>query len=1059
MNKLLLSAIAGLALSPLAGRGAAASYINPVYGYVTTAPMIDATNFVNFGTFAIGTTAPFETWDTLNYTNLGNLLGSSGWRFNTLSTRTGLRSMARSFVNDDAGIVQAEDSGGTFYVPPPPCTVASVIPSYLWISATNIISRGLSPASLIVDADGWLDLNGTNIDLTRSGTEVTPVWVEAVRMGLGDSTVTVNNVLTWFIPDLAIPDLYSVTANFTPPNFTLASDALWDGTVASAPAIPNPATSTAFNLQYPVADSYINIPPRSSTTITLTNFTGPATNVTATNVLIRLTLVTNVFKGAAFTHISLPINTANVGFSGSASGFETAGALLSTYIPNSVTAAQDPAYLWAQDTLATTPRLLQLSNLVGCPLSGTRPANYSQNRLPNSAGSAGNNGYPQADFFTAVGYFDGSSVLWGGGVVATNAGSDAVTNATVSAGLTTAYSSFFDNIVSRPEAIAAGTVSNMPGRITIHAQKLDMTDARLRAEGLISIQADTVTTSTNTITDVENLNFDLNSTNGTVNIHNLATTNVARFRGPNLLWSALWTNYAQIIFTNNFVFSNIVVMSGTNIVGTNIQAFAAPLTNLVQINFHVFMLDGDELVSSVPVNVYNVTSHATNTVLTDSMSVAESFLVQGQSLTLNGDFSFAPSYPANPVTGTVSPITPPQSWTAANAPNLLYFTNNGIFSVPNEAHFGDDRPKPYLDFVNGGTISALSINVASSYFQLNGNVLSQGPLFLTGGIGKLENGSGTASGVAEFLAGSVKFNKYRLTSASAIFFNVTNSLFDAGPGSGNTITATYGFNLQRKPPLGDLLGTTLKCTAPPFYSVQHTWAATDRGATPAGYSNNVAVGMMTLGASDTYGRHFIQGTGTSNALYVDLLDLSGLKNIQTQLALNPNLVLYYAAANVSFTPPPNAYGVAQEPEEYLNGQLGGHLVWVSSYAGPNSSVSVVSNGVSIVVNRALRFSKIIDSNGDGIPNYYDPNPFGMPAPALNVSLVATNKSASLGVAVSWLAAPNTVYQVEYTTNMPLANWQPLLKYTNNSPASRMVTIVDPSAPASTRRFYRVGYKN
>ena len=59
----------------------------------------------------------------------------------------------------------------------------------------------------------------------------------------------------------------------------------------------------------------------------------------------------------------------------------------------------------------------------------------------------------------------------------------------------------------------------------------------------------------------------------------------------------------------------------------------------------------------------------------------------------------------------------------------------------------------------------------------------------------------------------------------------------------------------------------------------------------------------------------------------------------------------------------------------MNGQLGGHLVWVPGFAGPNSSVDVLINGKTVQVNKALRYSKIIDSNDNGIPNFYDPNPF------------------------------------------------------------------------------------
>jgi len=188
-----------------------------------------------------------------------------------------------------------------------------------------------------------------------------------------------------------------------------------------------------------------------------------------------------------------------------------------------------------------------------------------------------------------------------------------------------------------------------------------------------------------------------------------------------------------------------------------------------------------------------------------------------------------------------------------------------------------------------------------------------------------------------------------------------------------------------------------------------------------------------------------------------------------------NITIYYAAAKLSFTPPP-ANGVSQEPEEYLNGMFGGHLRWVTNFAGPNSSVDVIINGQTYAVNRALRYSKIIDSNGNGIPNYYDPNPFTAPPPGSVAELMlsvamqqlagqpATNQvqsqlsSPSPNVAtLSWLAAPNTVYQVQYRTNLSPGGWQPLLNYTNAASTNRVVTVQDTNA-VSGQRFYRISHQ-
>jgi len=283
----------------------------------------------------------------------------------------------------------------------------------------------------------------------------------------------------------------------------------------------------------------------------------------------------------------------------------------------------------------------------------------------------------------------------------------------------------------------------------------------------------------------------------------------------------------------------------------------------------------------------------------------------------------------------------------------------------------------------------------------------------------------------------------------------------------------------------------MRTVAPNIGSIKiyHFWAGTNCGPVNAGFSNNVALGQLVLAPQGSVvsfpptfffaGTNYFGGTGT-NGLYVDLLDLTALGNNWTNiqqhlLQIDTNsLVIYYAAAKLGFTPPPAANGLPpQEPEEFLNGQFGGHLRWVRTFAGPNSSVAVVINGLTYEVNKAYRFATTIDSNTNGIPNYADPNPFSTPPPfsamllTLNASLVPqggqshqiesqTNQSSPSVLALSWLAVSNTVYNVQFTTNLATANWQPLLAYTNNAPTNQTVTVFDTNAPTvAAKRFYRL----
>jgi len=997
MKRLLLSGLMGVILLPEAGVAVDDFYINN--GSVNN-PQVDAINVVNKGLWQASGTLIYETFDTLNFTNQigtysssGVMDGTPGFRFMTSSTTTGLRTMASSFFNDNGAVVRARDSSAFGF----PCAVATVDPSYLLISATNIVVKGGtsgSPkASLLVGANGLLELTGQNVDLTRSGLAVLPVWAEARGSANGDTN---------FMPDIAISDQYWARTNFTEQE-PLFSGSLWNGSTAWNPD---------FTLPGPYADSYLN--DLGSMTVTVTNQSGSPQDVV---------IITNMAKGAVFILGPTGFGV-QAGFSQAQNGSDTVGVLLSAQFTNVATARPEDAYLYLEDRLASGGTTGLLQNLIGCPANTFRPANYLLTRFPFDPGAAGNWGYPERAFFTKSGNTDPLVKR------------DGVTNTVVAAGEWSDYGAYVDNTASRPPSVAGASVTNVPGRISITADRLDLTRTRLRAEGQIFIKTSHLISSSNAVVDCQNLNFDLASTNGNLNVQNLSMDGVNRLTGSISVWSAVWSNTAEVVLE-----SYVVDDEG--------NATPADITNSVNIVFHTLMVDGRSLSSFLPVSVFSVTTRSTNVVVKDNMSLGQSAVFDCRSLTLEGNISI----PGNPL----------RDWTYVNVPNLLYFTNHGTFSIANESHFGDDRAAPYSTFVNTGTINAASIALKSVYFENRGTLASDGPLFMQCGSAKLENGSSTSGGDSQFLSGSLKFNNYQMTVNGGLYLRATNALFDAGGSSANTFTVQNGFSLQIKPQTGDLLGTTLRTTAPsvPSVAIDHVWAGADRGATPAGYSNNVALGSLVLRSQSPDPWFYFTGTDAQNGLYVDLLDLSAvstnLQSLQSKVAIDPSLVIYFAAAKLGFTPPASSNGIPVLPEEYLDGMFEGRLRWVRDFAGPNSYMDVLINGRTAQVNRALRNSRLIDSNGNGIPNFYDADPFGNGL-TLVASLVPANPAPASAVAVSWTALPNRVYRIEYSTD-PLSNdWQLLGKYTNTAATNRMATVVDPNAPAGgARRFYRVGY--
>src|SRR6185312_15632556 len=142
-------------------------------------PTIDATNFLNTGTFNItftkSTVNPeiLETEDTLNYTNTGTMIANSsfltngsnlilnfspgcGFLFDYYNTQSGLQSMASSFVN--SGHIRANsflDLGNQLLFV---STVGKCI-----VNATNIIN----PGTVELGENSLMQLFGKKVDLTR----------------------------------------------------------------------------------------------------------------------------------------------------------------------------------------------------------------------------------------------------------------------------------------------------------------------------------------------------------------------------------------------------------------------------------------------------------------------------------------------------------------------------------------------------------------------------------------------------------------------------------------------------------------------------------------------------------------------------------------------------------------------------------------------------------------------------------------------------------------------------------------------------------------------------
>src|SRR5207245_5239081 len=175
----------------------------------------------------------------------------------------------------------------------------------------------------------------------------------------------------------------------------------------------------------------------------------------------------------------------------------------------------------------------------------------------------------------------------------------------------------------------------------------------------------------------------------------------------------------------------------------------------------------------------------------------------------------------------------------------------------------------------------------------------------------------------------------------------------------NNWLVTAGFQALQVPGTNDLLATYLRSTVPANAEVFHIWAGRDLGPVNAGYTNNLALGKLTLDSGDSSAIHF-SGASQSNALYVDYLELlNNAVNYNDAFIFDTNITIYFANANLAVSK--------------LDGSNDGHLRWVPTFAGPLSSTNITYlYGFILLVNIAIVQTTDLEYDGHGIFNYMQP---------------------------------------------------------------------------------------
>jgi hypothetical protein len=966
-------------------------------GNTNNPPVINATNFVNTGTFVIdflsfaqNLAAPFyETSDTLNYTNTGLMRCDSGFQFDTRSSQTGDRSVASSFFNSGSVSCKIASDPNTNYPAGGQCLV----------NATNIVVSG----SLVVgdggnSLDGLIRLSGQNVDLTRSTLTVegTPTRIDATpdiaiiaswdpNQNLTKSSAT-SGQLNVPLGQLSLPNStpYVVTLNYTVTNApsgggtnsTVVTNSIVRAVFIqdfSSPTIPSKVFISSLN---PAKDGG-----NTSCSVEWTGvYTNNATGIRLTNFLT----LNNFYELSGSSNISIGPGNIPINFSFSqgtkpntnqptASAFPTPNVFIPGVVTNIYAFVTADFNLGSVSTntiqnhaVTNLPGRIEISadNVLDMSLSQISGPNFvsvtATNNFAHSVGTA-----IQAPFVSLnVADRSGSLTLsntvnptiptWSGEVnawstrwitVATNGATNdfgVLIVDTVNASPTSAIQEQ-DVVMHGTNNLVISDAMTILRTLSSDAQNLTLT-ANGTGKGALSTEGELNVLSSDFFLGTSLPNLRNLTNNGAIRFQNLAQFN-GYSNNVTIIPGSPATAAMGLLSEANLP-SN-VAQNNKVIIGTNTYTFVSSLANstpnLVKIGA-TFDSSMSNLIAAINLGANAGTAYSTSTVpnllVTAGTLSNHSFRVTATAIGPDG----------NAIMTTTAGSANNLTW---NGHLTLFGGSNAVAGVTN----GTTASVPYWNFINTGLVSDQGSTIWATNFLSSGTFSNGTGSFQLNSVGAaITNGSILAGGDISFTANSLLASKVKLHAGKSLVLNATNFLGDSGAFLGNVwvvdAAAGVGLNLPIKPPTGDLMGTFITNTAATNKNVVNTWSGEDRGATNAGFANNEAVGWLALVGQGTFpynGQFTFTGTGVSNALYVDVLDLRDSATVLdsstnvVSLAFNGNFVIYYAKAMTN----------SVDVSALLNHKNNDHLRWVPTFIGPYNSMNVVMNGQTNVVNSAL----------------------------------------------------------------------------------------------------------
>jgi len=1014
----------------LAGVAAVVAGPAPLFfnqGLLEQPTVIDATAFVNTGTIRIWFDAdedpvlPYETQNTLTYTNRGSISAAPGVNFLYVDDN-GKRAPARTFYNGPGALISSEFSAFLFANPYVP-----MYGGYLTIEATNIINRGTLEGFYAGD----IQIHGHNVDLSSSR--------------LGEGPIPFSTYIggeTNFFPETDVQDRwwrYSETG--VNPNTLATADPL-GGLIVQTPR---------FRIYTQVVDQ----PDDTGGPFVQLTLINPLAFIaklqpSETNQQFEIVFVENPDPNVAidvswepgFDPATYPAYTAFVRFITTAPDLlsQTGGSRVQQFI--------------IEDTWGSDPNeVLQLNVRTG---NSQKPFNLAAYRaFPPFAFPE----FPVGPVVPNTDFYPGLFTTW-----VDEAFPDGMTMTNLVT--TNRYATWSADLARYPSTVPVaatpiGNVTNLAGRVMISGNNLSLRNARIQGQSLVKIQTDNLITSAGAVIDAPLLSLDLGSTNGPLIVQNIASGSPSRFGGGFSIWSTTFTNSWQAAGTADdgggdgggggtgtpIDIDDDGVPDGCDTDGDGQIDIVGDcptdgggdggtgtetVTNYTAI-YHVTVVQNN-LTTGAGVQVNDLHVRATSVDLRDELRT-RTFSGETENLTVSGSLSLFEQLDI----------------TSANLPGLQTLTNTGSISAPGLLSLGTAPGQPLSAVVNEGSIQATGIVLETERMEHSGTLFADGG-FAEVYAGEFAANGGSINAAFDVLleAGNANISGMQIGAEGLVFLSVSGDLSDGGIYLPGEISATWGVNLLTKPATGNLLGTTVRVVAPEFVEAISSWAASDLGVSRSGYEDNAAVGVLSLDIGIGGTLVFNPVTGT-NAIYVERLDLSDLLYADIQaganpLILNQGFTLYYASTSDNVDP------------AFLDGYVtagGGTLRWVRDGSEVGNDIPLVTvvlgDGSTVKVPKALREHMSVDSDGDGLVNGLDSSPFDLVVFS-HAELVRLNPPY---FRVEWYAAPGQTYQVQSTSDLKSGAWSIVRTVKNNSTGLQKMILEDPLDSGVPSKSYRV----